>query len=244
MKLTISETANLAGVTVRTLQYYDKIGLLRPSHVTVSGYRFYEDEALEMLQQILFYRELEFPLKEIKKILSHPDYDKQHALKKQKELLKLKKERLDKLILLADGQLKGETKMSFQEFDMKSIEYAKKTYAAEVKERWGDSKAYKKSMKKTNKYSEEDWKRIQKENEDIFSAFAAIRTESPGCDEALALVKRWQDHISAFSYECTNEILAGLGQMYAADKRFAKNIDQAGEGTAKFMSEAIRIYCK
>ncbi len=91
MKRSISETARLCGVSVRTLHYYDEIGLLPPSSTTESGYRYYSEEALEVLQQILFYRELEFPLKEIRNILSHPDYDKRLALQRQKELLQMKK---------------------------------------------------------------------------------------------------------------------------------------------------------
>ena len=141
MKRSISETARLCGVSVRTLHYYDEIGLLPPSGTTESGYRYYSEEALEVLQQILFYRELEFPLKEIRNILSHPDYDKRLALQRQKELLQMKKERLEKLIGLADRQLKGENTMSFQEFNQSEINAVKKKYAEEVKERWGDSSA-------------------------------------------------------------------------------------------------------
>lgn len=243
MKRSISETARLCGVSVRTLHYYDEIGLLPPSSTTESGYRYYSEEALEVLQQILFYRELEFPLKEIRNILSHPDYDKRLALQRQKELLQMKKERLEKLIGLADRQLKGENTMSFQEFNQSEINAVKKKYAEEVKERWGDSSAYKESEKKTEGYTPDDWKVLTREMAQIFEEFAALRAEDPGCDEARALVKKWQDYITQSYYKCTDEILAGLGEMYTCDERFSQNIDQAGEGTARFMGEAVRAYC-
>ena len=243
MRLSISETARFCGVSVRTLHYYDQIGLLAPSEITESGYRYYKDEALEKLQQILFYRELEFPLKEIQNILSHPDYDKRLALQRQKELLQMKKDRLEGLIRLADQQLKGEKAMSFQEFDQSAITEAMEKYADEVKERWGDSEAYRESSSKTEKYTEQDWKLISEEENQIFQAFAKLRQEDPGCEEARKLVRMWQEHISKYFYHCTDEILSGLGEMYSMDERFAKNIDKAGEGTAHFMSQAILKAC-
>ena len=135
----ISDVAKLTGVTVRTLHYYDEIGLLKPSEVTEAGYRVYNDTDLEVLQQILFFRELDFPLEDIRNIMQNPAYEKERALRKQKELLLQKRSRLDSLISLVDKTLKGEQDMSFRQFDTTKIEEMKKQYAEEAKQRWGST---------------------------------------------------------------------------------------------------------
>ena len=243
MKLSISEMARRTGVSVRTLHYYDQIGLLHPSMVSEqNGYRFYGGEDMAKMQQILFYRELEFSLKEIKNILSHPEYNRTQALIQQKQLLQLKEKRLKALIKLVDDTLKGEKEMSFKAFDMAEIEKAKEAYGEEARERWGESDAYKESMKKTEGYNKEDWQALSLKADEIFEGFAKLRGGQPGSEAAQELVKRWQDHISGHFYQCTDEILEGLGQMYTGDERFKKNIDKYGEGTADFMSRAIQAY--
>ena len=146
----ISDVAKLTGVTVRTLHYYDEIGLLKPSEVTQAGYRVYNDTDLEVLQQILFFRELDFSLEDIRKIMQNPAYEKESALRKQKELLLQKRSRLDSLISLVDKTLKGEQDMSFRQFDTTEFEETKKKYAEEAKERWGDTAAYAEYEKKAN----------------------------------------------------------------------------------------------
>ena len=140
--MNISSVAKLTGVTVRTLHYYDEIGLLKPSEVTEAGYRIYSDTDLEVLQQILFFRELDFSLDDIRKIMQNPAYEKESALRRQKELLLQKRSRLDSLISLVDKTLKGERDMSFRQFDTTMIEETKKKYAAEAKQRWGGTAAY------------------------------------------------------------------------------------------------------
>lgn len=138
---TISQVASLTGISTRTLQYYDEIDLLRPSELTSSGYRLYDDEALQKLQQILFYKELNFKLNEIKEILQKPEYDKIEAFKKQKKLLSLKRNRIDKLIALLEKLEKGEACMSFKEFDLseyiEALEQFKKDKSEEVIRHWG-----------------------------------------------------------------------------------------------------------
>lgn len=243
MNLSVSEAAKLSGVSVRTLHYYDEIGLLKPSAITESGYRFYDETALELLQQILFYRELDFSLKEIQQLLSHPGFSKTQAFKKQKQLLQLKKNRLNKLIRLVDDCLKGENYMNFEEFDLTEIEAAKAAYAEEISERWGGSTAYNESIKRTNAYTKEAWREIQNEMEDIFDGFAALRTQDPASAKAQELTQRWHRHLCNYYFNCTSEILAGLGTMYFCDERFKKNIDKHGEGTAEFMSKAIAVFC-
>ena len=239
----ISEVAKLTGITVRTLHYYDEIGLLKPSEITEAGYRLYSREDLEILQQILFFRELDFPLSQIKEIMNNPNYDKEEALKKQKELLIQQRQRIEGLIKLIEKRIEGENNMSFKEFDMNEIEENKKKYAKEVKERWGTSKAYEESEKKTSSYNKEKWGDINQETSEIFKGFAELRNSDPGSEEVQELVRRWQKYITDNFYTCTNEILSGLGLMYVEDERFKENLDKNGEGTAKLMAEAIKIYC-
>ncbi len=240
--LKINDVAKLAGVTVRTLHYYDEIGLLTPSEVTESGYRLYDEKDLARLQQILFFRELDFPLNQIKEIMKNETYNANEALETHKKLLNQKRERLDRLIMLVEKTLKGEKSMSFKEFDMTEIEKIKQKYADEVKERWGDTSAYAESEKKTGTYNKEQWQMIDEETSNIFKAFAQSMDKAPSHPEVQALVNRWQAFISERFYHCTKEILQGLGLMYVGDERFKNNIDQYGDGLAEFINEAIQVY--
>lgn len=240
----INEVAKLTGITVRTLHYYDEIDLLKPSKITEAGYRLYDEDVIALLQQILFFRELDFPLNEIKDIITSPAFSKTEALKEHKKLLIKKRERIDRLIHLVDKIIEGEDNMSFKEFDMTEIENMKKKYESEVKERWGNSDAYAESEKKTRNYDKKKWQQINEESKEILKAFADNKDKAPDSKEVQALVSKWQNFITERFYKCTNEILSGLGEMYLADERFKKNIDKNGEGTAKFMSKAIKIYCK
>ncbi len=243
MKRSISETAKLSGVSVRTLHYYDKIGLLSPSCVTGAGYRFYEDAELQRLQQIMFYRELDFSLKEIGQLLSCPNYDENGAFSKQLELLRLKRNRLDGLIALLDARLKGVKTMSFTAFDETELEQTRQRYAAEVKARWGHTDAYQESEKKRSACSEVNLAAMQAGMDAIMQKFAGLADCDPAAAEVQDLVAAWQQFITEHYYVCTNEILAGLGELYTADQRFRENIDRNGMGTAQLMSDAIRIYC-
>lgn len=244
MKFSVGETAKLTGISVRTLHYYDEIGLLSPSIVSENGYRYYDNSALLRLQQILFYRELDFTLKDITKMMNVPDYKKEEALKQQRELLKLKRNRLDKLICLLDANIKGENTMSFKEFDMSAIEEAKNKYADEVKSRWGNTDAYAQSKERTDKYTKQDWENALNKSNEIFKRFAEHVNESPDSKDVQDLVEEWRTFITESYYDCTKEILASLGQMYVSDERFMNNINKFGNGTAEFMSQAIGIYCK
>lgn len=238
----ISDVAKLTGVTVRTLHYYDEIGLLKPSGITEAGYRVYNDTDLEILQQILFFRELDFPLEDIRKIMQNPAYEKENALRKQKELLLQKRSRLDSLISLVDKTLKGERDMSFQQFDTTKIEEVRKQYAAEAKQRWGTTAAYAEYEKKSDRYSDEQQKMLEGEGAMILSEFGKNRSLAPDSTEAQALVKKWQAYITSNYYTCTKEILSCLGQMYVGDERFTQYIDGYGAGTAAFMAAAIEAY--
>ena len=245
MKLQIKEFSELTGVSVRTLHYYDEIGLLKPCYVDEqNSYRFYDEASLERMQEILFYRELDFPLKSIAEILASPNYDKQKALAKQKRLLTLKKDRLERLIAALEQAAKGEITMSA--FDNSEYETARQQYEDEVKQRWGDTDAYKESQAKTAGYSKDKWNDVLAGMNGVFAEFAECKNcgNSSDSETAQRLVKKLQDYITGNFYHCTNEILTGLGQMYVCDERFKKNIDKNGEGTAEFVAEAIKIYCK
>ena len=240
----IKEFAALTGVSVRTLHYYDEIGLLKPAFVDEQkGYRDYNEKSLERMVEILFYRELDFPLKTIAQILSSPDYDKSEAIRKQKELLTLKKERLERLINALDQAEKGETPMNT--FNNNEYETARNRYAEEVKQRWGNTDAYKESEQKTAGYSADKWNNVSDGLNAVLAEFALIKgSDSPESETAQTLVKKLQSYITENFYTCTPEILKGLGQMYVADERFKANIDKNGKGTAEFIAEAIGIYCK
>ena len=245
MKMQIKEFAEFTGVSVRTLHYYDEIGLLAPAIVDeYTGYRFYDAKSLERMQEILFYRELDFSLKNICKILSSPDYDKQKAMKEQKKLLILKKERLERIISALDQAQEGEQIM--KAFDNSEFETAREQYEAEAKERWGKTEAYKEHEQKTKDYSKDKWNDVNAGLNNILGEFAQCMENgyTPESSEAQALVKKLQNHITANYYTCTNQILAGLGQMYVADERFKNNIDKHAKGNAEFVSRAIEVYCK
>lgn len=216
----ISEVANLTGITVRTLHYYDEIGLLKPSEITESGCRVYSNESLETLQQILFFRELDFPLSEIKEIMTNSNYDKIEALNKHKELLIKKRQRMDRLINLIDNTIQGESNMSFKEFDMQEIELSKKQYAEEVKQRWGKTNAYKEYEVKTNNYNSNKWNDINDEGNEILRQFSQYRNYDPSSEIVQGLVEKWKKYITSNFYNCTNEILSCLGLMYIEDERF------------------------
>ena len=239
----IGSLSKLSGVSIRALRHYDQIGLLHPSETAESGYRFYDDAAVERLWQILFYRELDVPLREIAGILSSPSFSRERALLEHRALLERKRERLDRLISLVSNALKGETNMEFKPFDTSEIDALREQYAEEAKTRWGETEAYRESAWRTAKYTSEDFARIQEQSAVIFREFAALVGTDPKDARVQALVKRWQALISESYYFCTNEILACLGQMYLADERFTKNLDQFGAGTARFMSDAIAAYC-
>ena len=245
MKYQIKEFAKLTDVSVRTLHYYDETGLLKPAFVDEqNGYRFYDENSLARMQEILFYRELDFPLKDILKILSSPDYDRKKALEAQKELMILKKIRIEKLISALDDAVKG-VKINMKVFDNSEFEEKREEYAREAKEKWGNTEAYSEFEKKTGSFSTDDIRSLATGIDEVMAEFAECMKNgsAPDSAEAKGLVRKLQNYITETSYTCTDEILAGLGQMYTADERFIKNIDRHGEGTAQFISDAIDKYC-
>lgn len=242
MRLSVSQMAKLTGVSVRTLHYYDQIGLLCPETAADSGYRWYGAADVERMRQILFFRELDFPLKDIRAVLSDPQYDKQEALRRQRRLLQMKRDRLDRLLALLEANLKGEQTMDFQGFDAAELQEALRQYAGEARARWSHTDAWRQSEERPDGMGEEDWLAQAEEMNAIFRRAAALRDTDPAAPEARGLVRTWQSFISGHYYNCTREILAGLGRMYGTDERFRRNLDRFGEGTAAFLSAAIAAY--
>lgn len=237
---TVNEVSKLTGISVRTLHYYDEIDLLKPSMITESGYRMYDEDALEKLQHIMLFRELEFSLKDIKQIVGGTDFDRNRALEQQIELLTLKKEHIENLILFARGiHGLGVKNMSFEAFDTKKID----EYAAQAKAAWGKTEAYKEYEEKTKNRSTSEMNAVGANMMVLFKEFGEMMHLDPGCAEVQEQVKKLQDYITEHFYTCTKEILSGLGKMYNGGGSMTENIDKAGgAGTAEFTAKAIEIY--
>lgn len=236
--LNVKDVSDLTGISVRTLHYYDEIGLLKPAGVTDNGYRLYDDNSLDRLQQILLYRELEFSLKDIKKILQSPDYDRARELERQIELLTMKKEHLENLIIFARGiKLIGERAVDFSVFDTKKLdEYAKK-----AKESYGHSDAYKEFESKQKSRSKEDEQVLTEQLMGIFEEFGEMRELPPDSEQVTKQVKKLQNFITENLYTCTPQILSLLGKVYAGKGEISENIDKVGgKGTADFVAGAIQ----
>lgn len=238
---TVKEVSQITGVSVRTLHHYDAIGLLKPTKVTEAGYRMYDDTALSRLQNILLFRELQFPLKEIKVILDSPNFDPSEAIAQQIGLLELQYKHIGELIAFArEIQNKGVTTMDFDVFDKSEIE----KYKAEVKAKWGSTKAYQEYKQKDIARNEGNDSKIANELTTMFSELGELKHLTPDSDEVQKKIAALQKFITDNYYVCTNEILGGLGEMYICDERFKKNIDKAGgDGTAEFVSQAIIVHC-
>ena len=244
-ELSVKQAAVFCGVSERTLRYYDREGLVCPKR-TASNYRVYTEMELLRLTEVLFYRELGLPLEKIRDLLDAPAYDRRETLLRQRELLLLRREEIDRTLTLLENTL--------EETDMKNnttacgMTYAeaKKRYRAEAEARWGETQAYRTSEAREASRDAAETDAVTAGAGEIFSSFAALAKaqEDPAGEAAQALVKTWQDDISAHWYPCEKPMLAGLGQMYLADERFKTNLDTHGEGTARFMSEAIAAYCR
>ena len=243
-ELTVGAVARLAGVTVRTLHHYDKIGLVEPAGRTDSGYRTYGAKELERLQEVLFFRELGFSLETIRDIIGRPSYSRAAALEQQRELLVMHADRLLTMVDAIDRAVLAETtgvKMSSEEMLEVFGDFDPAQYEEEAKERWGESDAFKQSVQRTSGYTKDDWVTIGAENDAINQSFLALMAADTPADDpaAMAVAEQHRAHITKWYYDCSMEIHAGLGQMYVADVRFKENIDKAGEGLAEYMSAAI-----
>lgn len=240
--MTVKEVSDLTGVSIRTLHYYDQLGLLPAAGHTDSGYRLYDDAALERLQQILLFRELEFPLKDIQRILTNSAFDRWKALAQQIELLTLKKQHLESLISLAQKTLTtGGTYMDFTAFDTQKIQ----EYTRQAKQQWGATSAYKEFEQKTAHQTAQEAADMGSRLMEILAVFGGMQHKSPTAPAVQTQVKALQAFITEHYYTCTKEIFAQLGQMYGAGGAFTENINAVGgPGTAEFAAKAIEVYCQ
>ncbi len=250
MPYRIKEVADYVGISVRTLHHYDRAGLLKPGSVTASGYRLYTDSELEKLQQIMFFRELGFGLRQIKEILDSPGFDRMQALAAQKILLLEKEKRLEAIIGLVEQTLdavKGGIAMNkkdmFRAFDMSEIEKHQEHYTEETRQKYGHTEAYKESQKKAASYKKEDWAAISARGAEIYQELADLMVLSPADPQVQQAIGAWRQHITDSYYNCTPEIFRGLGDLYVQDERFTASIDKTKPGLARFMSEAMHLYC-
>ncbi|MFC3901215.1 MerR family transcriptional regulator [Aliicoccus persicus] len=240
MAMKVKEIADLVGISVRTLHYYDEIGLLSPEETTDSGYRLYSNNNLMMLQQILFFKELGVPLKDIKEIISSSSFDQHEALVRHQEMLEKKRNQLDKLINTVDKTIKhmnGEIDMTNKE-KFEGFDFSHNPYEEEARKLYGD-KAVDESNAKVKSMSKDTQNEAQEEMTRIYTNLASIRNTSPESNEAQVAIKEWFDYLNHYFGNYSLEAFKGLGQMYVDDERFTKNIDQYGEGLAKFMCEAM-----
>jgi DNA-binding transcriptional MerR regulator len=242
---TVKQLSNLAGISARTLHYYDEIGLLKPSSVGENGYRYYGDEAVLRLQQILFYRELGFSLNEIKLVVGNPDFNVMEALQTHKLALGQRVERLNRLISTVDNtinHLKGNKEMSKIQLFAAFSEEKEKKYFAEAEQIY-DPVIVKTSQKKWNGYSKEDKQRIGEEGNMAYEAVVAAIPLGAASPQAQAGVELWRKHMDYFWNPNLDQLL-GLAEMYNTDERFKANFDKIDPRLAEFMREAVKVYVK
>jgi DNA-binding transcriptional MerR regulator len=235
----VKELAEIAGVSVRTLHHYDKIGLLTPAIDQENGYRNYSDEDVSQLQQILFFRQLNFKLKQIKEIMDSPDYEKQEALQVQRDIILKELARLDDILQLIDNTIKddkGEIRMTNEE-KFEGVDFSQNPYEEEARKKWG-SKAVDDSNRKLKQMGPEETERRFNE---IYTKLAKVRHTSPDSKEAQYHIHEWYEFLNEIG-EYSPEMFKGLGDMYVEDERFTKNIDKFGDGLAKFMQQAMTVY--
>lgn len=245
MDYTVNQVSIITGVSIRTLHYYDEIGLLKPSQIKGNGYRYYGEKELLKLQQILFFKELEFPLEDITKMINSKSFNTKEALRDQKKLLELKRQRIEGLIINIDKTIKkmegGEdmkTDDLFSDFSDKEIENLKK----EAKERWGETDAYKQSMERTKYWTKEDYRKVARDGRIFTQKLADTMDKGIDSPEAQELIKQHHKSIETF-YDCPLGMYRNLGAMYVEDPRFTAYYDKFRPGLAKWMKEAIAYYC-
>ena len=243
--MNVGEVAALAGVTVRTLHHYDRIGLLTPSERTAAGYRRYTTSDLDRLHRILVYRELGFPLEEVATLLDDPDADPAVHLHRQLRLLRGRLERNQAMVEAVEKELEA-YQMGIQLTPEERFEVFGENdpaqYEAEAEERWGETDAYKQSQRRTASYTKEDWLRIKAEGEDVERRFVEVmRSGAPAdSEQAMDAAEAHRQQISRNFYDCPPAMHAGLGRMYVEDDRFTAHYEQRSTGLAQYVSEAVQ----
>lgn len=244
MPYTIKEVADLAGVSTRTIRYYDEIGLLSPAETRDNGYRYYDQDSLLMLQQIMFLRELDVPLKEIHLILNQPGFNLLSGLEKHRVALQARAARLSTLIETVNqtiAMLQGESIMSdkdyFEGFD-------ETQYEEEAKQRWGHTSQYAESQKKWSSYSNEQKEAIKFEGGEITMRMVGNDPGlSPDDPAVQAAVGDYYAYLNKYFYTCEVEFIRNLADMWVQDPRFAINYERIREGGAEFVRQAVHIFC-
>ena len=236
----ISEIAELTGISQRTLRYYDEIGLLTPTATTGAGYRLYDREALERLQLILLFRELGFPLQDIRRLLDSPDLDRNRAMEQQIELLTLKKQHLENLIDLARGVLNtGIRHLNLKGFNAGQID----EYTARARALYDKTETYQEYHQRFLALNQAERDQVDRDMEALLASFGAHLGESPESPGVQALVERLQAFLSEHFYECTPAILRSLANMCDGGGSVTENLDAlGGPGTALLIAGALRCH--
>ncbi|GGY08249.1 MerR family transcriptional regulator [Streptomyces hiroshimensis] len=244
MSYSVGQVAALAGVTVRTLHHYDEIGLLAPGERSHAGHRRYDDADLDRLQQILFYRELGFPLEEVAVLLDEPGADPAEHLRRQHGLLVERIERLQRMATAVEHAMEAK-KMGIKLTPEEKFEvfgdFDPDAHAEEVERRWGGTDAYRESQRRAASYTKEDWQRIKDEVDGLNARIAALMATgaAPESPEAMDLAEEHRQQIRRFHYECSYEMHTGLAEMYITDERFTANYEAIRPGMAVYLRDAI-----
>jgi DNA-binding transcriptional MerR regulator len=240
----VGQVAGFAGVTVRMLHHYDGIGLLVPSERSHAGHRRYSDADLDRLQQILFYRELGFPLDEVAALLDDPDADPRAHLRRQHDLLTARIEKLQKMAAAVEHAMEAR-KMGIDLTPEEKFEvfgdFDPDQYEDEVRERWGNTEAYRQSRERTASYTKEDWKRATEQFDAIHRRMADLMAAGTPADseEAMDTAEEHRRFISGTYYDCSHEMHTCLGEMYVSDPRFTATYDKIRPGLAVYLRDAI-----
>lgn len=240
--MTVHEVSQRTGVSIRTLHHYDRIGLLHPTEVSEAGYRLYDEKALERLQCIMLFRELQFPLKEIAGIMDSPSFERNKALDQQITLLQMKREHLENLIDLARGiKMFGVRKLDFTAFDTKKMD----EYARQAKESYGKSPEYREFQEKSRGRTKEEEQKLGLGLMELLGKFGAMKEQDPAGKEVQKQVRLLQEYLTEHYYTCSDEMLLSLGRIYAGGGSMTENIDKyGGSGTAEFACRAIEVYTR
>jgi DNA-binding transcriptional MerR regulator len=240
---TVKQLSKLAGVTPRTLHFYDQIGLLKPSQVGENGYRYYGEQALLRLQQILLYRQLDLPLEDIRRILENPDFDVLRALESHKQELRKRIARMERLAATVDDtilHLKEKKPMSQKQLFAGFSEEQQAAYEKEAMQMY-DPEVVKASNRKWKSYTEAEKQRIGEEGDTAYRAIVAAIPKGAESDEAQAGVELWRRHMEYF-WSPSDEQLLGLADLYNDDPRFKANFEKIDPRLAEFMRAAIKVY--
>lgn len=247
--ITVHEVSNLTGITVRALHYYDEIGLLKPTIVTEAKYRLYTEADLCRLQEILFFREVGFALKEIKRLLDSPNYNRTEALEKHLSILEAQRERIDGLIALVEAEINGSKEVSFSAFSNSKVLELQTKFREEVLERWGDTDSFREYeatfSAKARKIQNEQMEAFYTMAQGLFEKLAMYEDKSPDCSDVQQIVREWQLYLSEHFYQCDKQMLSYLGNLYVTDERFSNFINRFGHGDlASFFHKAIEVFTK